>query len=113
MPVEQLTLESAPVVHVDRAKPPRTPDEKWAAFLAANPHVLDQLADAARQLSKGGKRVSINRVFEELRERIHTTGDTWRLNNTYRRPAAEALIARWPAEFADLFELRKRRSRPA
>lgn len=106
MPVEQLTFDAASKVDVER---PRTPDEKWAAFVAVNPHVLDELAATTRQLIAAGKRVSINRVFEELRERTHTTGSEWRLDNSVRRPAAAALMERWPAEFKDVFELRKRR----
>lgn len=109
MTAEQLTLDSAPVV--DPPVPPRplSLDDRYRRWVEDNPHVLDEIADTARQLSDRGKRLSINRCFEEMRERVHTVGDEFVMNNSYRAPAARDVMARH-ADLAGVFETRRRKA---
>ena len=93
MTSEQLTLDAQPEVDV----PGRgTPQQRWDRFVAANPHILTELVDTARQLTGMGKRATIARCWEEMRERVWTTGDVWRLDNSLRAPAAAWMRDRHP-----------------
>lgn len=102
---DQLTLDGA-VAEIDRRKLP--PAEQWHLFKGDNPHVLPEIRCTAVQLLDAGRRCSINRVFEEMRERVHTIGDEYRLNNSFRAPAARDAMATYP-ELADVFETRQAR----
>lgn len=107
MSVEQLSLDSAPVV--PRVPPrPLTVEERYERWIAANPHVIGAVADTARQLRGQGRRVSINRCFEEMRERIHTVGDEYVLNNSFRPLVARAVMDRFE-DLAGVFETRRRK----
>jgi hypothetical protein len=107
MNIEQLTFESQPeLVHTVRRG---TPQEQWDAAVAANPWLVGEVVRTLRQLVDAGKRPSLNRAFEEMRERVHTTGSEYRMNNTWRAPAARHVIRLHP-EFATVIETR--RSRP-
>lgn len=105
MTVEQLSLDSAPVV-----EPPRPPslDDRYRAWLAANPSILTEIAKTARQLRDKGKRLSINRCFEEMRERVHTVGGEFVMNNSFRAPAARDVMVRF-SDLAGVFETRRRK----
>jgi hypothetical protein len=100
---EQLALDHAPVKVVRHKLPP---EEQWRLTVADNPWLPAELAATARQLLDLGKRVSINRVFEECRERVHTVGDEFALNNTIRAAASRHLMAHY-ADLAGVFETRK------
>jgi hypothetical protein len=106
---DQLTLDGA-VEKPDPRKLP--PSQRWELFKAYNPHVLPEIRSTTVQLLDQGLRVSINRVFEEMRERIHTVGSEWRLDNSLRAPAALDAMATYPDDLADVFETRRRRSEP-
>lgn len=95
---EQLTMQLRPASPVVRSKLPL--DERYRLWIADNPTILDEFAATARQLIDAGKRCSINRIFEECRERVHTVGDEYVLNNSFRAFAARDLIASRPAGHA-------------
>ena len=87
---------------------------RFAAFDAANPHVFAHLERMTRDwLSAGHKRASIAQFFEVLRHQsgLSTSGDVWRLNNSWRAFYVRRLIAEHP-EWADAFETREQRASP-
>lgn len=85
-----------------------TPAEQWRLAVRDNPHLPGAVVDCVRQLRAQGRRVSMNRVWEELRERVHTVGDECQLNNTWRAPAADWLRQVDP-DLAEGIETRRRR----
>lgn len=95
---EQLTLDQAGQVPTV----PVTPDEKWAKACVDNPHLKSAIVDCARQLAGQGRRVTVAVLWEELRTRIHTVGDVYRMNNTWRAPAARWLKATHPDLAVDM-----------
>jgi hypothetical protein len=101
---EQLMLPDAREVATVRSKLP--PVEQWELACADNPHLKRAVVDCAVQLAEQGRRVTVAVLWEELRSRIHTVGDVYQLNNTWRRPAAEWLVSVRP-EFASSIKLRK------
>ncbi len=100
MTSEQLTLEQASEVHVDRT--PRTPAEKWRRACRLNPGLRQAFADTAAQLIAQDRRATANVVAEELRSRFYTVGDVFRFNNDWRRPAAEELRQARPGLARDM-----------
>lgn len=88
---EQLTLEQVPPAKQDRSR--LSPAEQWQLACADNPHLKPAIVDCARQLSDQGRRVTVAVLSEELRVRMHTVGDVYRLNNTWRAPCARWLVA--------------------
>lgn len=102
----QLTLDDATAVPVDRRKLP--PAQRWELFAADNPAAVAEVVSTARQLRDSGLRVSIARVWEELRERVHTVGEEYRLDNSLRAPAARALMATYP-DLDGVFQTRRTR----
>lgn len=102
MTVEQLVLDAQPEVS------PRdlTIPERCEQFHRANPHVLAEAARVARFFLSRGQRPSIDRIWCELRERLVTTGDSFRLNQDYRAFYARLLMATWPEAFDGVFEVR-------
>lgn len=86
---------------------------RFEEFHAANPHVYSALVRMSRQLQERGRtRVGIELLFAQLRWQslISTTGDEFKLNNSFRSRYARKLIAEHP-EFEGLFETRKLRRR--
>lgn len=110
---EQTTYELDTTVGMDtEVVAPRatgTPQEQWDAALAANPWLLGEVVRTLRQLWDAGKRPSMNRCWEEMRERVHTTGSEYRMDNTWRAPAARHVIRTHP-EFAGVIEARRSRA---
>lgn len=92
---EQLTLDAAPEVDHDPGRSPSL-QERFDTWLADNPHVFAEVVRVARHFRDAGDRVSINRVFEELRERLVTVGDRYRLNQDWRAPMARLVMDRCP-----------------
>lgn len=86
--------------------------DKFRAFHEQNPHVYARLEElVAEAVSRGHRRIGVGALFEQLRysEHTETNGDRYRLNNDHRADYVRLLIARHP-EWADLFELRERKS---
>lgn len=104
MTAEQMEL--APPSGLDRSK--LSPDELYGLFVAEHPAFLAAVASTARQLEAKGRRLSINLVFEEMRQRVHTEGDIYALNNTMRAPTTRALVKAYP-EFEGKFRTRATR----
>lgn len=104
MTVEQLTFDSQPEL-VPTARR-GTPEEQWEAAVAANPWLVGEVVRTLRQLVDAGKRPTMNRCWEEMRDRVHTTGSEYRMNNTWRAPAARHVIRLHP-EFATVIETRR------
>lgn len=100
---EQLTLDSAPVVDVARSPL----EARYRHWLAANPWVLDEVARTTRQLiAATGTHPTIAQVWEELRHRHHTAGDTYRFNNSWRAFASRDVMDRHP-DLAGVFRVRR------
>jgi len=94
MTVEQLTIESASDVTADPSS--LTPQQKWDRFVATNPHAKSAIVHCCIQLLEQGRRATIAVVWEELRYRVHTSGDPYRWDNSLRAPAAAWLRVRHP-----------------
>lgn len=92
--VEQLDIYSVPTVVPDVR--PRTPQQKWEAFVTANPHAKPAIVDCCEQLHDQGLRVTIAVVWEELRTRVRTSGELYRWDNSLRAPAAAWLRDDYP-----------------
>ena len=106
----QLELVLTPLVQPDYTPDQSLPD-RFAAFHAANPHVADALEVLAGRWLANHDHVGIGALYEALRweSGIRTTGDEYRLNNSYRAFYARLLIERRP-EWADAFRLREQRA---
>lgn len=72
-----------------------TTEQRFAAFHALNPHVLDALVRLCLDVwQRGRKRWSINGAFEVLRwSSLRTQGDDFRLNNNFRAYYARLIPA--------------------
>lgn len=84
-------------------------DQKFWKFHHDNPQVFAKLEELALQAyARGRKKIGIGMIFEVLRWNSHmeTTGDTYKLNNSYRSRYVRILIDSHH-EFSDLFETRK------
>lgn len=87
-------------------------DERFEAWLADNGHVYTAVRRAALAAVRAGTtRLSIAKIIEELRadRSVATTGDSWKLNNSFRAPLARRLMDAEP-EFEGHFEIRVRKS---
>ena len=86
-------------------------ERRFAAFHAANPHVWAEVERRALALHRAGaRRVGIALIFEAMRydRLVTTTGEPWKMNNSYRALYARLLIARHP-ELAEVIEVRRRK----
>lgn len=101
--------ELLPAFATPAPQPGATLDERFAAYHQANPWIARRLDEMTAELAAAGRtRVGIGMLFEVLRWEAarSTTGDPFRLNNSYRSRYARLLIERRP-EWADVFELRR------
>lgn len=76
---------------IDRAKPAPahttklTIQEHFTRFHQANPHVYELLVSLAwTERNNGAKRLSIAKLWENIRKQIETTGRDFKLNNNFR-----------------------------
>lgn len=95
--VEQLRLDLAPLVTPVYA-PGMTLDERYAAWIVLNPHVLDLMERLAEPLIRNGHKVGAKAIAERIRweAKTRTTGDVYRVNNSYVSRLARDLVARRP-----------------
>ncbi len=106
-PVEQLGLFDAPIV-----QPPMirgaTLAERFEAFHRLNPHVYAAIErQALRLVAQGQKRIGVKAIAEDLRRgRVATTGDDWRINNSWPAFYARMLVKRYPG-LANIIEMRQ------
>jgi hypothetical protein len=89
-----------------------TIQERFDAWMAANPEVYDEIVRLARQAKDAGRtRCGMKELWEVARWhlRLRTRGDDYRWNNDYTAPMARLIQEREP-DLAHLFETRKRRT---
>jgi len=94
------------------AEPDESIEQRFERFHRANPHVFRAIVQVARGArSRGLRRWSMNGVFEVLRwvRPVETSGDEWRLNNSYRALYARLVMDRCP-DLDGFFEVRRRRA---
>lgn len=87
-------------------------DKRFWAFHKENPQVFQKLEELTKQAyDRGRKKIGIGMIFEVLRWNsfMATTGDPYKLNNSYRSRYVRILIDKHP-EYANLFETRKIKS---
>ena len=85
-----------------------TLDERFQAFIEANPHFLPYMADLARPIVANGRRTSTKALFEHARYNHAAFADpssTFALNNDYTSRTARALVEMYP-ELSDAFVTR-------
>jgi hypothetical protein len=89
-----------------------TIQERFDAWMAANPEVYDEIVRLARQAKEAGRtRCGMKELWEVARWhlRLRTRGDDFRLNNDFCAPAVRLIQEREP-DLAHMFETRRRRS---
>ena len=97
IPAEQLGLFDTPIV-----TPPMirgaTLAQRWEAFHRLNPQVFAAIErQALRLAAQGEKRIGVKAIAEDLRRgRLATTGDDWRINNSWPAFYARLLVAKHP-----------------
>ena len=93
----QLSLDLSPLTEPDYS-PELTLDERYALWIAANPHVIDAFEALAAQWLARRPRIGVKALAEVIRWRsgIETTGDVWRVNNSYVSRIARDLVKRRP-----------------
>ena len=91
------TLDLSPLVIPDH-EPEATIAERYSAWIAANPWVLDAMERLiADWLDAGHKRAGIKQFWEVLRwEYGRTQGNEFKANNDYTSRISRDLIARHP-----------------
>lgn len=79
-------------------EPELTLDERYALWIAANPHVLDALERLADQWPARHGRIGVKALTETLRYRsgVETTGSAWKVDNSFTSRLARDLVARRP-----------------
>lgn len=108
--MDQLSMWERPL-SAPAVTPTMTHQERFEAFHAMNPHVLEALRELAMHaLDRGHGRIGIKMLWEVLRwKRMMRTTDPhseYRLNNNYHSRYARLLMEREP-RLAGLFETRK------
>lgn len=89
-----------------------TIQERFDAWLAANPDVYTEIVRLARQAKDAGRnRCGMKELWEVARWhlKLKTRGDERRLNNDFCAPAVRLIQEREP-DLAHLFETRRRRT---
>lgn len=105
---DQLPLDLGPLVVPDRVTG-STIQERFEAFHALNPWVLDSLENLTRRwLATGRSRLGIGMLTEILRWEYgrQTTGDVFKISNDYRSRYVRLMLDRHP-EWSDVFVLRE------
>ena len=103
---EQLTLNATSEVTVGRP----SLEERWRLFKAEHPYALAEVARTTRELMEiSGRKPTVARVWEELRERIRTSGEPYRWDNSYRAFAAREVMEAYP-DLDGVFRTRRSRA---
>lgn len=94
---EQLALNLSPLIEPDY-ETDLSLDERYALWIAVNPHVLDAMEALAAQWLARRPRIGAKALAEVMRWRsgIETTSDPWRINNSYVSRLARDLLDRHP-----------------
>ena len=96
--VEQLALFDRPIVQ-PRIDLGATLAQRFEAFHQLNPQVYSAIErQALRLAAQGERRIGVKAIAEDLRRgRLATTGDDWRINNSWPAFYARLLVKRHPA----------------
>lgn len=90
-----------------------TLEERWSAFVAANPLVMTEMLRLARiYLERGATFISVKRLWEELRVELqtkHGAQGEYKLNNSFTALAARMLLEMDP-RLIGVIRTRKRTS---
>jgi len=107
---DQLSFDLADLITPQYA-PEATIQERYSAWIAANPWVLDAMEHLiGAWLAAGHKRAGVKQAWEVLRWQYgRTTGDTFKANNTWTSRVARDLLARHP-EWSEYIETRELRA---
>ena len=93
----------------DPAKEPSI-EERYEAFHAENPHVLVEMLRMARErLARGDRRIGVKGLWEDLRSWLQTTGQPYKLNNSFTAIYARELVKLEP-QLEGVIEFRRRKS---
>lgn len=87
-------------------------DARFTDWIAANPHVLDAFCERALAAKRAGRvKIGAKRLIEVMRwdTTTPTTGDAFKLNNSFTSRLVRAAIAMHP-ELDGFFEQRELRS---
>lgn len=105
--VEQLALFDRPIVQ-PRIDLGATLAQRFEAFHQLNPQVFAAIErQALRLAAQGERRIGVKGIAEDLRRgRLATTGDDWRINNSWPAFYARLLIAKHP-QLAGVIEMRR------
>lgn len=105
--VEQLALFDRPIVQPAMVRG-ATLAQRFEAFHAINPQVYSAIErQALRLAAQGERRIGVKAIAEDLRRgRLATTGDDWRINNSWPAFYARLLIAKHP-QLAGVIEMRR------
>lgn len=108
----ELFAWTAPQVDAVTSKPARLSiADRAASFHIANPHVFTEMLRLARaRIDRGDTYVSVKALWEELRVSLSTSGDEYRLNNSWTASYARMCIADEP-RLAGVIELRTRKAK--
>lgn len=102
--------DQEPLPELPPAKNLLTIPERFEMFHAENPTVLGRLREMAlREAAAGAERISVKRLFEELRAQgpaVSNGADPYRLNNDYTALYARVLAT--DTRLAGRIELRRR-----
>lgn len=103
-------IEQLPLLPIVEVSTHGTISERFERFHAANPHVYAHLVALTRELVElGHKRVGLKMIWERLRLSLRTSGDKYRLNNSFTALYAREIMSREP-DLAGVFETRDRRA---
>lgn len=82
--------------------------QRFEAFHALNPNVFSAIErQALRLAAQGEKRIGVKAITEDLRRgRIATTGDDWKINNSWPAFYARLLVKRHP-QLVGVIEMRQ------
>lgn len=106
----QLSLDLSPLREPDYS-PEATIQERYEAFMAANPWVLTECERlAANLIAKGQKRIGVKQLWEVIRYGYRDTFSAdFKANNNYTSRVARDLIERHPS-WSEYIELRALRA---
>jgi hypothetical protein len=106
----RFTLDFEPLKQLPKEVRPQTRKERFEAFHMLNPHVYKNLVHMVQDdFNAGVGHMSIQFYMESLRRgAIRTSGDKWKINNSYGAFYARKIMSEYP-HLQGYFEIRTRR----
>lgn len=105
-----LDLFASPIEPPFVACPVTQLEVRYARWYRNNPGQFAMLEREALRQARETKRLSIAKLFEELRTQSKARGEPYAWNNSYRAPAVDHLVWKHPDELREKFETRRRTS---